>query len=626
MDISNHIDVRQAFTVLHELSFYLRAEHPNLADYSRFSDFSATREFLLTHSFIEAPNDFYRNREGATLLFEDITENLRIFSADYIKKNPAISSPSTHPQVQQLRFMLRVAQEVLPELKEDAAKKSMFHHYLLQAFSQQARKASTCVVAEISTNPILHEILTIVQGYPDKQVTEDQYQWISAAIAENPALLRQKYQYTNGSANNILSAAVTKLTKQPYKDARPDKTLLDYKRLKQFIADILEQGASPDIMDGWNDSVLGVCAIYDMPDIAEVFREAGANIDILGRDGQTPLIRAVNAKKTQMYKFFLAHGANPLIGDDNNRNILHWMVLRNNPTQLFELWENADDICACLVEGRTSQLATPLRLLFDQTDPAPLLLKFLLVLGGNPWGEDINGRNPLEVTFYNKNISILSKTIDEYAAVMNPRHAAVAASEIIAHMAQKNTQEVILYDQFSSFFGCDHEFRQELNRHYQEITGDESRQEFDYEDLHDAYFVHGIKMMQKMGYDLNSKDIEGDTVLMLAVQHEKVMFSRALLWAGVDSKIANKKGQTPETVAIQKSYGMNPESSTAMNYNTIIADIRLAEAGQLKMPQRVQQILAWVEAHEFQMPETLKSPAIASIHHLGRQKKQKLAI
>jgi len=78
-----------------------------------------------------------------------------------------------------------------------------------------------------------------------------------------------------------------------------------------WISFLLSKGARPDIQNRQGNTPLMLAVQIGWLEGAEAFVESGATVDLANDHGETPLIIAVQNRDVPMVRFLLAHGANP---------------------------------------------------------------------------------------------------------------------------------------------------------------------------------------------------------------------------------------------------------------------------------------------------------------------------
>ncbi len=175
-------------------------------------------------------------------------------------------------------------------------------------------------------------------------------------------------------ARQQLKESISPMTSKAYRPSQDDKfsnritffialknnDLLQIRQLIRRDLDLLitqtEWGVASD---GWHWP-LGITALHwaastgNQP-LAALLLEAGADVNVLDRGGNTPLHQAVHMGQTALVQWLLEHGADPQILTPHKQAALHKAVIRNRPEVVKLLLDYDSDAVS-----KDSQERTPL--------------------------------------------------------------------------------------------------------------------------------------------------------------------------------------------------------------------------------------------------------------------------
>src|SRR5690606_33039026 len=154
----------------------------------------------------------------------------------------------------------------------------------------------------------LHDALPISTFFKDK------YLVVEEKDEENP----EEQEETE----NVKDLMNTELAKAPSErdweniyayirdGANPDRALLlaAKENREKIVAELLELGANPNVMDEYNDTPL---TLTTSTEVAGVLLENGAEIEHRNNRDYNALVKAVYGHQTEMVKLLLESGANP---------------------------------------------------------------------------------------------------------------------------------------------------------------------------------------------------------------------------------------------------------------------------------------------------------------------------
>ena len=123
----------------------------------------------------------------------------------------------------------------------------------------------------------------------------------------------------------------------------------------QAVKCLLKQGADPSLQDnkGWN--VLHHASQGGNPEIIELMLSHVPSIDLVTKEGSTPLMIAAGNDKLQAVKCLLKQGADPSLLDNNGWNVLHYASRFGNPEVIELMLSHVPSI-----DFRTKEGGTPL--------------------------------------------------------------------------------------------------------------------------------------------------------------------------------------------------------------------------------------------------------------------------
>jgi len=123
----------------------------------------------------------------------------------------------------------------------------------------------------------------------------------------------------------------------------------------QVVQELLDLGVDPNFATKyWKDTALNRASEYGHTAIVEMLLNAGANLNLVDRNGETPLMRASREGHTDIVKMLLNAGANPDLEDRNGETALMRASVRDRAAIVEMLLNARADPNLANKSGRTA--------------------------------------------------------------------------------------------------------------------------------------------------------------------------------------------------------------------------------------------------------------------------------
>jgi len=245
-------------------------------------------------------------------------------------------------------------------------------------------------------------------------------------------------------------------------------------------------------------TLLMIAVIHDKIDIVNFLLSKGSNIDIQDENGSTALHFACNNGNMELVKILVTNGANINIDDNYNSTPLHFAILRNEDIFKY-LVENGADI-----NKMTKLKTTPVHFAVFMNKLG--IVKYLVQTKGVSINfKDMSGDTLLHLAVRTKNLEMVKFFVEKGHATD------------IVNIIKQNPIDIA---------------EQEILKLIKRIEEGEKVEEVEIKATIDIY-------------EYLKKDINGDTLLHLAVRIKNLEMIKFFVEKGYDVNIKNNKGKTP---------------------------------------------------------------------------------
>jgi len=318
----------------------------------------------------------------------------------------------------------------------------------------------------------------------------------------------------------------------------------DIEKLRAFLA------SDHDVNEGdeFGDTLLHHAARIGTCEMVMSLLESGADVNVIDSEEVTPLMEAVQEKREDIAQLLLDKGANPNHGRDMNGTALHHAAATGNVKIGRMLLEHGAEVNAI---DNDADCWTPLHSAAynGHFEFAKLLVEFgsnLYAVAGLSWPLDLAvDQNHKEVAVY------LYKIVEEPhpATLGSPLHAAAGLRNLNL-MRQFIEYGVDVRDYASRTplhwaVGQDRSlFFQIILEHYAQKTPFELPT-----NMHRSDAKGAIEFLLERGADIEAKDYEHNTPLLLALQWAQEDAAEVLIHHGAHVNVADASDWTPVILA-----------------------------------------------------------------------------
>ena len=264
---------------------------------------------------------------------------------------------------------------------------------------------------------------------------------------------------------------------------------------------------------------------------ADVLRHKGAQVDVCGRDGETPLHSAVSYGDFEMVRVLLDYEADVNALGLNDLTPIHY-VSQGFPfsVTLHNIHQSLPDVTRLLldhganVHARNNDGSTPLHVAADRgtIEVVPVLLEY----GADAGAADNEGRTPLHEAAHHGRVEVVRVLLE---------HSANASIE-------DNKSRTPLHE--AADYG-NVEVVRVLLEHGANASADDNQGRTP---LHEAAH-HGrvvvVRVLLEHGASASAEDNQGRTPLHEAADHGSVEVVRVLLERGANASAGDNQGRTP---------------------------------------------------------------------------------
>jgi ankyrin repeat protein len=293
-----------------------------------------------------------------------------------------------------------------------------------------------------------------------------------------------------------------------------------------------------------------------------VLLEHGADVNVRGRHGYTPLIHAALKNDAEIVRILVEAGADVNVRADSGETPLLLSLRRYNSVELVSLLlvHGAD------VNSQSERFGfTPLILATSADRYHTKIVPWLLEKGANPNARANNGETPLLAAVRRNHLEIIDVLLN-YGADVNS-HAAQSLVEDRLALLQASCSDSL----FSRRFDTEDERGETplmlaINLSRVDIL---RKLLLAHADVNlcrrrgDTALILAIRttsssceeitrMLVEYGADVNAPNSRDDTPLTVAISHNRVELARLLLGKGADANRLNQDGDTPLLLAIHK--------------------------------------------------------------------------
>lgn len=264
---------------------------------------------------------------------------------------------------------------------------------------------------------------------------------------------------------------------------------------------------------------------------ARLLIAAGAEVNVIDGAGQSALHYACDAGAADMVTLLVLAGADTGVSDGNGNTPLHLAVAGGRDSIVRTLLENGADPRPVNSLGFTGLHILAERASLDMTPAHLRIADALIQAGADLMKHDNRGFTPLVAAAAMGNIPI--------AAVFVARHADVSAEDSAAlrqavTFEDDDMTDLLIKAGAEIDLPCDPEGERPLH-----IAAQEG-------------FVHGVKALLDKGADIEARNIDGETALLIAVRCQKYDVVSMLLSRGASVVAEDHYGVTPVTAAQQR--------------------------------------------------------------------------
>jgi len=294
----------------------------------------------------------------------------------------------------------------------------------------------------------------------------------------------------------LLNAKGIEVTVQePYYER--DTPLIDaaYNGEAKLVKLLIAKGAAVDAKNGRGETALMQTAWHESTDIAEMLLKAGANVNIKSNTGRTAIVIASNAK---MLKLLLEAGAEVNVQDEYGYTALNNAVTKKEATTMITM---------LLKAGAKINQGNPTPLMKAAEEGEADIIKLLIASGANVNAYNDYGDTALIYAVRANKIESVKVLLDAGANPNLSNKGGVSAVTIAANNG---------YKEISQLFVKSGKVEDTLLT--ASLRGD----------------VKAVKEFIKKGANVNEKDNNGFTILMLTARQNNPEIIKLLLDAGAD--------------------------------------------------------------------------------------------
>jgi ankyrin repeat protein len=309
--------------------------------------------------------------------------------------------------------------------------------------------------------------------------------------------------------------------------------------IKPFYYLLKAAGANLRTRDDNGNTLLHVCKDAE---IINDLLSAGLDINTPNNEKETPLHTAASDKALAL--FLLERGANPMLVNNKNLNILFLAYQNRNISLLKHLWKNYPALRVTI----TSQSETLLHLiganLRELRASDSKLAIYLLQHGADPMKKDDFQRNILFLAYCWKNFTLLTYLWEHYPLI---RRTQSVHSKTLLHLAVKDSLEML--DRFLVLFYAG----SESDRHFLlETPDDQGNTPICLILENNQYKEERFAKLVKAGANLQYHDTEGNTLFHKYALRECPETIITTLISKVNITAKNTLGQNPLHKAVSK--------------------------------------------------------------------------
>ncbi len=258
-----------------------------------------------------------------------------------------------------------------------------------------------------------------------------------------------------------------------------------------------------------------------------VLLEAGADVNVQNRDGETALMLAIENGDQEAVRKLIEAGADVNVQNSWDKTALILAAKKGDRWSLQKLIEAGADVNVQNRDGETALMLAVKR--GDQE-----AVRKLIEAGADVNVQDRSGNTALMMVAKNGDQEAVQKLIEEGADVnLQDRHGYTALINAVKNGDQEAVQKLI-------------EAGADVN--LPDTEGGTALMSAAYGGNTEA-----VRKLIEFGADVNLQNIDGNTALMLAANRENAAAVKVLLAAGADVNVANKKKETAWILA-EKRY------------------------------------------------------------------------
>jgi ankyrin repeat protein len=304
---------------------------------------------------------------------------------------------------------------------------------------------------------------------------------------------------------------------------------------------LLEHGADPNLEDGGGKTPLHILSGHGVSDhhradyilAAQLLLERGAYVNARDDDHQTPLLLAMQYDRSDLVLFLLEHGADPNLEGASGKTPLHMLSDCRADCILVvaqSLLERGADVNALDKDHQTPLL---LAARYERSD----LVRFLLEHGADPNLEGAGGKTPLHMLsghrvsdYHRADYILVAQLLLERGAYVNARDDDHQTPLLLAMQYDRSDLVRFLLE-----YGADPNLEGASGKTPLHMLSDCRA---------DCILVVAQSLLER-GADVNALDKDHQTPLLLAMQYDRSDLVRFLLEHGADPNLEGASGKTP---------------------------------------------------------------------------------